>query len=205
MTMSRIVSILWNRSNLVGMFYSNNKLLTSPSSSTLNISCLYLSVTKKTKQQLRDSNCYTSKVFLAELVCIILDITSPGNNLCTYLCEAQGVLSAGWKAVWLRIHKKPHHCHYAIHDGFIIRLWNTHTKLLQVQVRPACPHLPDSGNKHCPTCTDRDGRWDVHSKLNNIAISSVINEGVNVFCYTFAGVSSGFVKLVLNRITVIVS
>ena len=93
--MSRIVSILWNRSNLVGMFYSNNKLLTSPSSSTLNISCLYLSVTKKTKQQLRDSDYYTSKVFLTELVCIILDITSPGNNLCTYLCEAQGVLSAG--------------------------------------------------------------------------------------------------------------
>ena len=50
-----------------------------------------------------------------------------------------------------------------------------------------------------------DGRWEVHSKINNIAISSVINEGVNVFCYTFASISSGFVKLVLNRITVIVS
>jgi len=84
MAMSRMVSILWNRSNLVGVFYLKDKLLTSPSSSTLNIPCLDLRVTKKTKQQLHDSNCYTSKVFLVKLLCIILDISSPGDNLYMY-------------------------------------------------------------------------------------------------------------------------
>jgi hypothetical protein len=49
-------------------------------------------------------------------------------------------------------------------------------------------------------CTDRKGK--VLSKLNNIGITSLISEGVNVCLYSFAGESSQVVKLVVNEMKV---
>jgi len=45
-------------------------------------------------------------------------------------------------------------------------------KACTVNVKPACPHLPDGGYKHC---TDRGGK--VQSTLINIAINPVNKEG----------------------------
>ena len=50
---------------------------------------------------------------------------------------------------------------------------------LQMNVRMACPHLPNGGYKHFPTCTDSEGK-QVHSTFNNIKINPIISEGVDV-------------------------
>jgi hypothetical protein len=72
---------------------------------------------------------------------------------------------------------------------------------LQLNVLRVCPHLPDDGYKHCPACTVQEGK--VHATLNNIAISVIVSECVNVFCYSFAGDSCEVVKFLLNRVKII--
>ena len=90
--MTRSISLRWNKSNLIDLF-SSNKIdkplhLHLPSLIALSIPGMDPSVTKKTKQLICDSDCYTHKVLLAELWCMILSISSPGDNpeMCDNLC-----------------------------------------------------------------------------------------------------------------------
>jgi hypothetical protein len=95
MATSRSASKHWNKSNLVYLLSSNEN--DSPHHIHLSINHynpgLEPSVPEKTKQQLCDSDCYTSEAFLAGLFCMILDISSLGDNLymCYSLCATQDV------------------------------------------------------------------------------------------------------------------
>ena len=139
MAMSRSVSKHWNKSNLVYLLSSNEN--DSPHHIHLSINHynpgleLEPSVPEKTKQQLCDSDCYTSEAFLAGLFCMILDISSLGDNL--YMCynlwslwSAYGEFCQQGENLYDCASTKKHAHHCLIHCGFIIQLWDICAKFV---------------------------------------------------------------------------
>jgi hypothetical protein len=102
--------------------------------------------------------------------------------------------------VFMIVHRRDHaHSCQILHE-FIIQIWSFTPNSLQLNVRPACPNHSEGGYKHCPQCSDIEG--DFILKLINTGITTLISEGVNVCLFSFAGKSSGVVKMVLNKIEV---
>jgi hypothetical protein len=140
---------------------------------------------------------------------MILNISSLGDNIymCYNLCATHDGNSCVYAGICLH-GEILYDCAFAKSMHTIAQsITNSSYKFgrfspnsLNLNVRPACPHLPDSGYKHCPACTDWKG--EVHATLNNIAISVIVSEAVNVFCYSFAGESCKFVKFFINRIKI---
>ncbi len=112
------------------------------------------------------------------------------------------LLSARWKSLWLRIHKIHAH-HWAIHYKFIIQIWEIHLKFVAIKL-PASVYTPSRRWVQVLPSLHRPKRQG-NTTLNNIAISVMVSEGVNVICYSFADETCEIVKFLLIRIKVMLS
>jgi hypothetical protein len=183
MAKSRSLSKRWKKSYLGDFFYSieNDSSLYPHLTITLYIQGLDPSIIENTKEQLRDYDCFIFEAFLSKLWCVILDISSPGDNLymCNNLCAthdgnlcAYGGFCPHGKSLYDCASTKSMHTTAESIEDSSHKFMRSALNLLRLNIRLACRHLPGGGYKHCPACTDQER--EVHTKLNKVSKSSAI-------------------------------